>query len=299
LAVILLAYYKGLLNLKTEKDLLSVFLMGCLTSWLICVSFNPVPVPMYLFLAVLIAGLFLKHQKSFPFKPSVKVKSILLLAGSLVSIFAILVLSSDVLFAKAFRLYSEKDYDGAYKFSNMAATLNPTNEWILTVRADSVVHLNLGKDKVEDAINRIKKARKNEADSWVISGDIYYLLYQTKGDKQNLALAISNIQEALKVDPYFAERYGQLALYQYQNGQFGEAKLSLFKELGLFDKDFSAWILLAKIYQNEGNKSATIASLNKAFKIHPESNQLKYIIYLAKYFPDIKRVSIPVVSPQQ
>jgi hypothetical protein len=64
--------------------------------------------------------------------------------------------------------------------------------------------------------------------------------------------------------------------------------------LSLKQNDFSAFMLLAKIYQVEGKKQQTIEALTAAFKQRPDLVQLRYLIGVAKQVENIRQVPIVI-----
>jgi tetratricopeptide (TPR) repeat protein len=154
----------------------------------------------------------------------------------------------------------------------------------------------LGKTaEIAGDVRKIEGLHPTEASSYVAGSNLYDILFEVSGrHRSDLELAVSNMQAALKQDPLYAQRYGQLAVYDYELGQNEQAKANLLKDLSFEQDDFSSWILLAKIYQAENNKTGVISALTKAFDLNPRIPQLKYLLYYAKVVPDIRQLPIDV-----
>ncbi|HYV33358.1 MAG TPA: hypothetical protein VE973_00720, partial [Candidatus Limnocylindria bacterium] len=96
------------------------------------------------------------------------------------------------------------------------------------------------------------------------------------------------------IDPFFAARYGQLALYNFALGKNAEAKANVLKDLDQNPADFSAWILLARLYQMENNRPGVVNALTKAFGLNSNLPQLKYLLFLAKNLPKLDQLPIQI-----
>lgn len=297
-SLILLAVGLGLAELKREKNLLTTALISSLAAWVVSTSFNPVPVPMYALLAVLLVGLcfnqFNNLQTNFVFWK----KFIFVFFAAVLVIVGLISLVSEHLLGLARDAYSAENYGHAAGLSSLAYSINPTNGQFLIYKASSAIYLNKPKAAIESDIEKIVKLHPTQAGSFVSASSLYSLLYRQRSQKEDLTSAIAAMDSAIKIDPLYGARYGQLALYYYQLQNFAQAEINIERDLALDKGDFSAWILLARLYQLQGNKESTIAALTKAFKLNPNIRQLKYLLYLAKNLPNIQQVPIEVVPRQ-
>ena len=86
-----------------------------------------------------------------------------------------------------------------------------------------------------------------------------------------------------------------MALYDFELGRLDSAKTEAEQDLGLSDNNASAWFLLAKIYQINGQREKVIFALGKAAALRPDLPQLGYVFRLAKKTPDIRLVPITIL----
>jgi len=328
LGLLAVAIYYGGKRLKAEKDLLTLACVAALIAWCVGVSFNPAPIPMFILLAVLLSGLLIDYIQSkdlalrvWP-KPAVypapsitphkfvagvnglKESSygtkyfvgrgwVYILAAALI-IFGIDLAVSEYLFGFAKMNYLDNNYQKSYKLSSLAEKFNPTNRMYEIYRIGSEIGLNTSSGDIVSDIGKFTAIHPGQASTYVEASNMYNLLFGATGDKQYLKSAITEMDMALKIDKYYAERYGQEALYYYELGDLNASKSAVIKNLSLGDDNFAPWVLLAKIYQLEGNKAATVQALRRAFKLRPDIPQLGYMLYLAKNLADVKRVPIQI-----
>lgn len=288
-------YYAGK-RLRQEKDLLTLACMASLVVWCVGASFNPVPVPMFMLLGVLLSGLIIGNTKSKDLNLKFRLKWPIYVFAAMLIVFGADLTVSEYVFGFAKRAYLNQDYQTGYKLSEAAWKINPTNALYKVYGIGSEIGLNAKPEIIIKDINSLTPVHKNQAASYVTASNLYALLYQTTGNKVYLQSALAQMNRALGIDKFYAERYGQRALYFYQLGDLDSAKNSLDTSLSLKSDEFSSWVLLAKIYQSRGEKTQTVFALTKAFKLRPDILQLGYLLRLAKILPDIKQVPIPVAA---
>jgi tetratricopeptide (TPR) repeat protein len=294
IAIIVVAFWQGLKQMAKSKSLLYLSLISSLAAWVISACFNPVPVPMYVFLALLISGLMLGSLNKKQINFLLPVKIIISLFAALVLILGLVSLVSEHLLGIAAAAYANGNYSQSFKLSRLAYTINPTNELFLIYKAGSEIYLGQNRQEIENDINKIIKLHPDQAEGYLSASNLYAALYSRTNRQQDLESAVTSLQNSLNIDPYFAERYGQLALYYYQLGNYRQAQVDAQKNLAMDNSTFSAWILLARLYQLQGKKQAVISALTEAFKLDPNIPQLKYLLYLAKTLPDIRQVPIQI-----
>jgi hypothetical protein len=296
LGLLIVAGYFASVKLKREKDLLT---LGCLVgvvAWCVGTSFNPVPIPMFMLLAILLAGLLVDNTESKTFNLSPGVKWTGYIFASVLIIFGVILVASEYVFGFAKIYYSNQDYQADYRLSILAERLNPTNPLYEVYRIGGEIGLNKNPGVIDKDIQRLTTIHSTQADTYVGASNLYNILYSSTGQKIYLQGAVSEMNKALKLDSLFAERYGQVSLYYYELGDLKASKSAVEKNLVLDDSQFAPWVLLAKIYQTEGEKTQTIYALTKAFELRPDILQLEYLIHLAKTEPDIKNVPIQVAT---
>jgi tetratricopeptide (TPR) repeat protein len=289
--------YYAVKKLRTDKDLLTMASLAALVAWCVGVSFNPAPIPMFLLLAVILSGLLVEytHAKSFPLVNRLKWAGYAL--GIVLIIFGVDLVFSEYLFGFAKQGYLNGDYQRSLKLSSLAEKVNPTNQLYGIYRIGGEIGLKIDPDVISNDIKKFTSIHSTQAGTYLEASNMYNLLYISTGNKIYLQSAIDEMNHSLSIDKYFADRYGQESLYYYQLGDLNASKSAVIKNLTLDDSNFAPWVLLAKIYQLENNRSATIQALSRAFKTRPDIPQLEYYLYLIKHQADIKKVPFQI-APQ-
>ena len=206
----------------------------------------------------------------------------------------LLLLVSEQLFYFSEMGMNSNRFNWVYRFGLLASRINPTNQIYNIYKIAGEIELGADPLIVVKDVEKFKASHPLAARNYVEANNFYAILYDRTKNKDYLRLAVDNLNAAIFIDPYYPERYGQLSLYYYQLGQLPEAKAALLKNLSLKQNDFSAFMLLAKIYQVEGKKQQTIEALTAAFKQRPDLVQLRYLIGVAKQVENIRQVPIVI-----
>lgn len=262
--------------------------------------FNPVPIPMYLLLAILVVGMLLPSLKrrEINFFPI----SLKILGGGfgiLIFLVGLVSLTSEHLLGFSARFYANQNFQQSLRLSNWAYKINPTNNLFLAYHAGSAINLKLSDAVANPDIKKIVFMHPDQADSYVRAAALYNLRYFVDKNTEDLLLAIKYQELSLKLDPWFAARFGQLALDYYKLGNMAAAKEYALRDISLDRNDFSAWILLTQLYQQEGNRAGMIEGLTHAYDLQPDIPQIKYLLYLTKQAPDIKTVPLQIEERKQ
>lgn len=294
LALIILAGIYGIKRTYKDFDFLSLSLLCSLTIWLVSASFNPVPIPMYQFLIIILLGLILNSFKTISFKSFWLTKIAGLTLAILIFVIAGLSLVSEHMLRFSQAYFQNENYVTSYSLAKKAWAINPTNGQMLYYKAANILRSGLSMTYIEKDVEKLKNLHPNQAFTYSSISNLYSLAFYVSRDPKALDLAISYMEQALRIDSDHWERQGQLAIYFYQKGDLIKSKEAIIKQISLNPDDFSGWLLLAKLYQLENNKAAMLASLNHASKANPLVTQLKYIIEYTKQVKDIKDVPLDV-----
>jgi O-antigen ligase len=289
-----LAIYYGIKKLNREQDLITLACLAGLIAWCTVVCFNPVPVPMFILLAIILASLLMDDDAKRSAQFASWFRAFAYFFALVLIVCGLSLAASEHVFGFAKRDYLNQDYSSAYRLSALAHKINPTNQLYETYRIAAEIGLGLNQETSVNDITNFTKVHSSLAGTYVTASDLYHILFFKTNNKIYLQAAISEMDKALSIDKNYAERYGQEAVYYYQLGDLASAREEVEKDLSLKDDDFPAWILLAKFYQLSGDKTSTISALNHAFEIDPDIPQLEYILYLAKTQKDIRTVPIEI-----
>jgi hypothetical protein len=296
IGLVIIAIFSGYKKLKIQQDLLTLGSMVSLVAWCVGVCFNPVPIPMFILFGIVISGLLLNFIKSEKSDFKIWYKWVGYVLAIILIICSLCLVSSEYIFGFAKRDYQVEEYASAYRLSIIAKRINPTNELYNIYRIGSEIGMGQNDKIISQDINNLTQTHSGRAATYVVASDLYNLLAHKTGNKEYLRSAIAEMDKSLAIDKNYGERYGEEALYYYELGDYGSAKTAVVKNLTLQDNDFSPWIMLARLYQIEGNKQQTIYALTQAFKLEPNIPQLEYILHLAKTQKDIKSFPIQIVA---
>lgn len=295
LSLVGLAIIQGLKNLKSSKDGLGLALLSGIFAWLAAACFTPVSLPCYLLLALLICGLVLPSLTARTFKFSVLKIVLVSIFGGIFLICGLGLLVGEHLFATAYRDYFAGNYQRAYFLSDLSIKFNPTNQMYYLYRAGSQIKLNQPWTAIQKNIQAAINLHPDQARTYVVAANLYHLEYNQAHNPDYLRQTIGTYQRALDLDPNFAERYSQLAMYEFELGRMDQALSNAQRTLALRDDYFPAWMLLAKIYQMQNDRTQAIRALNRAYLLNPNIEQLKILLLIAKQQPDIKKVPIDIL----
>ncbi len=299
LGLLIFAFYWGFKAVRGPDGALVLAGISSLVAWLVGAAFNPVPVPMYLLLAIILAFMALPADKNLTLSLPPAAAWTGGAYAAVLAASAILFLAAEQVFYFSEMAFLTFRYPRANRLSGVALKINPTNQLYRIYHIGSGIDAGLDSGEIQRQIENFKTVHPGAANNFVEASKFYALLYDRNRDKQYLAKAAENMGSALKIDPYFPERYGQLALYDFQLGNLAKSKTELLQALSLKNNDFSSYLLLAKIYQQEGKKEQTIFALNRAFRLRPEVAQLRYLIAWLKTVDDIRNVPIQITARRQ
>ncbi|MBI5529875.1 MAG: O-antigen ligase family protein [Candidatus Doudnabacteria bacterium] len=294
ISLLILAVVYGLKELVEKPDLQTAAAISALAAWIFGVCFNPVPIPMFLLLAVILAFLFYpkltkinRPKTLWLFAPIYALAGVLIVCGTVL-------LVAEQIFYFAEMGYINFNYKETYKLSRLAYKVNPTNQITYLYELASAIRIGKDSGEIVQGIENLKKIHPNYTTNYVEAGNLYAMLYERTKEKQYLQHSVENMEQALKIDPNYSERYGQLALYNFQLGNLPAAKAAIQKSLALKQTDFYGWLFMAKVYQLENQRSPSLAALDKAYKLRPDIVQLRYLIDALKQLPDFRQIPIQV-----
>ncbi len=296
LAVLSLAFYYGARSLWREKDALSLAGMLSLFVWAVMACFNPVTVPCFLLLAVVLAGLFFTRAKSAVINLGFFRSGILSILSLGLIGFALALGIGETIFYFAESAYLNQNPQSAYRLSALAKNINPTSQLYFVYYAAAEISLHKPEEQVVKDIEYMKSLHPLHTRSFVEASNLYARQYEETKNKLYLEVAAKNMEQALAIDAFDPERYGQLALYRYQLNDIPSAKSAAKESINLKKDNFLTWILLAKIYQSEKDRPGVIDALTQAFKARPDILQLKYLLGLAKNLEDVSQVPLNATS---
>ncbi len=293
LGLIALAVISALKQLAAEYNPLNIALVASIAAWLVGSLFNPVAIPCYMAVALLVSACF-SNRANLPSWVSGNgvFKKIILVLGLVFAVYGAVFITAETLFYSGTQAYDAHNYLTAYKEITVAERLNPTNRLYYVYRAGSAIRAGLPPAQIQALLAAADKLNPGRADSYIQDASLYYLLlYQTQSLSYGGPI-ISNMRKAISLDPFSVDNYSLMAQYQLVLRQLPAAEASIQTSLSLNPQSYDSWILLAKIYQLDDNKTQVIAALNQALKIEPTNLELIKVIGLAAREPDIRTLPL-------
>jgi O-antigen ligase len=294
-ALLVIGIIGALRNLRNNPDPLVIATIASTVGFIIASCFTPVSIGCFLLLAVVLSFLVFFSGESRQFFVTKKVLPTIGFFGVVLIIVGLLFIVSEHIFLFGYQKYFQEDYNSSLRLNKIAHTINPTNQLSAIYWIGNNIILKQNDPQVLEGINTLIRAHPNQARSYVVASNLYSLWYKRTSDKKYLQPAIENLELALKLDPFFSERYGQIGLYYYELGDHEKAMQYLNLCLSQKPDHFPAWMLIAKIYQQQGNRGQALFAIEKAYKLKPDIIQVKYMWEIAKREPDIKKVPIDII----
>lgn len=296
LGILFLGFWAGYKNFKTEKkDFWTAGLLASLVVWIIAAMFNPVSTANYFCLIILLSGLMLNFVKSTERVIPIVYKGLLFFICLVISISGIIFLTAEIFYYKGLESYLAQDFVKSSKQLKRAIKLNPTNQlYYLYNTADEII-LSPNTNVLEKDINKIISLHPESSKSQVMAANLYYLMYDRTKDRKFLKLAIMRMNESLKFDKLFPNRYSHVAFYLAEDGQLPLAREYLKTSLMFDESLLPSWLLLARVYQLEEKPVQMRFALNEAFKLRPTDALLKQLNLDSKKDSTFKTLKIPAL----
>ncbi|MCL5666337.1 MAG: O-antigen ligase family protein [Patescibacteria group bacterium] len=290
-----IAAWAGFSEFKKSRGLWPLAGLVSLVALAVAMGFNPVSIPNYLLLAVILAGLVLPKARGYELSFPIWVKIGIKILGGIFVLAGIAFMSGEIIFSMGYRQYFAGNYRKAARLNAWAFYLDPANSDIALYRIGSEIKSGKTGRGVVLEIENFKRMHPSAVYTYTQAANLYHLLAKQSHSLQDLQLAIDNLDQSLKMDPYASERYGNLGLFYYESGDYSRATAAIKQGLSQYDDFFPSWILLAKIYQLQDNRPAALQAIEQAYKLHPDILQVKFMWEQAQAQPDIKNVPIEVL----
>ncbi len=136
--------------------------------------------------------------------------------------------------------------------------------------------------ELDDIFLRLRHSESAEEASKA-EADIYIRLTSSRSPTVNLLLETANValsqeddvaaktmlEQAIELDPNFAEGLTRAASLDYQNGDLGSAKARLKKALRIEPRHFGAWSGLGLVLEDLGDLRGAQQAYREALYLHP------------------------------
>ena len=281
-------------NFRKTRDLSGAALVAALIAWSVAAAFTPVSTACFLLLGLLLAGCFYNSPAVAIWKrPLLWKRGLLFAGGGLAIVIGLIFITSELLFYQGYTAYFQNDWQRSLRLTNAAIHLNPSNQYYYMYRAASEGLLGDGASMERD-IRTVSALHPREARSYVAVSNIYYTLYSVSGKPSYLQAAADQMYQALQRDSLYADRYGNEALLYFFEGKTAAALAFVKVSLTLDPQHLPSWMLLARLYQVQNERTQMLYALNQAFHVHPDIPLLKLVLERAKTTTDMQKIFIPV-----
>ncbi len=285
---------------KLQAELKDIALLASLVAWAVSASFNPVALPNFLLLAVLLANIFsdrLKDLLAEPHTPGVNPRKLTkvyyLMSGMLIT-FAGGLFLGELSFFYGLQAFNQQKYTGAQKWFQVAKIINPINRLSESYFVATQIILNPS-GQHEQAIQQAGRWEMKDANTLATQAKLFYLWFVVdKNNFQHLEQAIIKLRESIAIDSFYPQRYFRLGYYLAERGKLEEARETVKYGLTLYNKDVAGWVLLARIYQLEHKPKQMTYAIDKAFQLQPMLPEVRFLQRFLKTHPlDYQQYIIP------
>jgi len=298
LALVGLCLVYGWRIFQVSRDPLFLAALAGVIAWLISSSFTPVVTACWFLLAVLLAGLIFTDTRAITAmlprfgRPLVVVGALLVIACSISFV------ASDAFARDAVASFNSNAFVRAERSARFAFYLNPANPGTVPYWAAS--RIKLGADPAQT-----KKVMGLMLISHTLSPRIHYtialldyLLYRQTDERAYLSDIDPQLQRALQLQPTQDAMSDQVGYLYYKTGDLAKAERYVRQSITYNPTEFYFWMLLAQLYQQQGQRAPMLGALTKAQKLEPDVVVLKRFLPLAKTEPDVKKIKLPINFPE-
>jgi len=300
MGLIVWAFKRGFDYWRRSGSFQVLAILCSLTIFIVAAGFNPIPIPCFLFLAVLLGGTF-----AITSNPSDRIK-LGSLVGSLAGICAIIfIIWGAILLLGETTLHLGKedylsgDFTSAQRLLSFSSKINPSDQLSLVYLIYSQEKNGAGLPKILPEIQRLKSLHPQISTTYIMAADEYFQLFNRSKDPIYLQQSIAEMSQALIIDPTYAERYGQRGLYYFFKQDYDSAMADFEKSLSLKPTLLPSLILEARIFQLRQDRPHLLDVLERAYVAYPDDPRVRIFRYVAKHSPNVRDVPLNLYSQVQ
>lgn len=172
------------------------------------------------------------------------------------------------LFARA--LAAQGDFKQALEFIEKALVLQPDD--VESLRTQSLCYFEIG--EVEKAHQLLQKAiEKYPGESSLYYNRAYYQMSKENLDLPSARAAVSDLTQAIVLDPNDPESFTNRAWLYIAMGQYPDAITDLNRAIELNPDRGQSYVSLALLYIDTGNKAKATQTLEECLKLQGEANE--------------------------
>lgn len=284
LAIFSIVLVRSAFTAIKRHDAVAAATASALVGFIIASWFNPVTVSLWMLFGVLCAlGLRASDSPEAPVVLVIRAPKFARVAGAVLGLSAVVVaiglVTSDHLTTLAVQRYLGQEYDGARDIAHKAFFINPSNQLALFVEAAAAAHIpSVDPALVRGRVSVATGLHPTTARSFLLASNVYWTLYSRTRDKRDLDSAVHAAEQNIRLAPYLAPSYTHAALYSLRTGDTTQAVRFVRQSLSLNSRQFPAWLILANIYQRQGQKPELLMALSKAADLNPLQPQLQVLV---------------------
>lgn len=267
-------------------------------AWLIAGSFGPIVLACWLLLALVLAGLLLMSFQKQGFRLQSKLwQPLATLAGVIVIIFGIIIITSNVFSEVAESYYGKQQYQQSLQWARIALLDEIANTDANDYIVRSMVELNYPPAEVEQVLLQSLQRRSHMSSMYVEAATIYYKLWHQTKDQSYLEKMNANMDKAVELEPNFAGLYAKFAYLSFMAGDIDRALTFQKLSLTSYHDEFYGWVLLSKLYYEQNMRDQFLYAYEKAYKNSGEF-LIKGTLEGYQQTADIKSIPFPVFFPE-
>ncbi len=293
LILIVLGLWWGWRLWKSTNNPVYLALFASVISWQISASFNPVVIPCWILLALLLVGIYRHNVPLTLFLPRFvryvfRVKAVFLIV--IVLAFGL----NDYLTLAAGNYYYAKQYDQSIRYGRIATALDPFNHGVMRYWIGSRIMLKQDPSKTNRLVSWFYWLHPMSSRPVWSASILEYRLYRQTNDPQYLHLAYDYVDRSLALTPDYGPLCFYAAYIHYQTKDNATAISYIERAIKIAPNELIYWSLLAKIDQQTGNRDGTIRALERAAAIQRDSRAYKQVLKNAKSEADVQKIQIPI-----
>lgn len=298
---LLLLYFSIRLAMKSyfkDGNLVQVSLVAGIITWMVIASFTPVEIANWVLLAALISGIWVYEPLREWKMPKQLWSAVgLKLAGVLFVVCGLIVGVSEPLMELAVQRYGYRDIRGSYNSGRNAEFVNPFNYVGSLNKIASEIRLDVNAAVVDSHIREMKDSYIGNFRAQANAGVLYYRLYVRTNNELYLNKAIETLKYAESLNPTDKLVNGILAQIYFKKGEVQKAREIAISNLVTAKTratDFESWVLLSRIYRDEGRREQMLFTLEKVYLLDPTNLRYKQFLNIVRELPGTDQVDLPI-----
>jgi O-antigen ligase len=263
---------------STKNSSIQIVLLAGLAAILIASSFNPMSLPNWIILGVLLAGLFFEHRRQ-ELPSTVPLRFSVAVLGSLIMLFGISFFAGQVLLYQALKANIQRsDYQAAAKLTAAARLFDPLNDMAAQQSAGLKIYTEGDTPNTVGAIEYYETLHPQDPDVVLRVGRLYHQLFRQTHNPKYFDLGAEKISQALQLEPRVANGYFYLAYYYYETQNWDQVADVIHRGLVVTPDDSLLWTLAANVAIGQQDWTAARTDIESLYKLDTKNKILKHML---------------------